>query len=261
MFGELLQTCVGSETWAAAHGCIEISRSPASALRWWRRGWVPRLCALPPAAFPPDECFGRVEVSGVPVSGGAVQCMSTAARRVRKLAPSVRRFDLPPARATSNIIDADRLTAGLNRSGISRPGGVFECPSRCRTNLAGWIELVEGNEWQAPADRPGSFNEFVFSDASDTAAAFVRVRGDQITNEAPTHPQPADRYTRGSELPRVPLSRRQPGGRGDPLRPTRRLREIRLRSEISRARFAPLGMCTQKLGFNPDSPHRSEPFS
>jgi hypothetical protein len=59
---------------------------------------------------------------------------------------------------------------------------LFECPSYAVRNLQSWIGDVSTNEWCAPTDRPATFNDYIFSDASDTMAAFIQVSGDQITS-------------------------------------------------------------------------------
>jgi len=55
-------------------------------------------------------------------------------------------------------------------------------PAYAVADMAAWVEDASSAAWSAPRDRPQEFTEFVFSDASDVAGAFIRVAGKQIVD-------------------------------------------------------------------------------
>ena len=73
--------------------------------------------------------------------------------------------------------------AALSAAASNAPDldSAYQCPEYCHQNLATWIDNVRLNEWTSPVDQPPTYNDFVFSDASSTVAAFIKVCGDQIT--------------------------------------------------------------------------------
>jgi hypothetical protein len=55
-------------------------------------------------------------------------------------------------------------------------------PDYCRADLDSWIAEVRLNEWRQAPSHTTSFDDVVFSDASSTGAAFLRVHAEQIVS-------------------------------------------------------------------------------
>lgn len=65
------------------------------------------------------------------------------------------------------------------RHGFDHP---MVLPEYCIDDVQAWIDEISAVKWHTPAEKPLEFEEFVFSDASDTVAAFIRVVGKDIVD-------------------------------------------------------------------------------